>query len=50
MWVLLVMPRFCSDVLDCTVGRVDVLIGRDVVPYDSPQPAAAVVAAISAGA
>ena len=42
--------QVCSDLLDCTVGRVDVLIGRDVVLYDSPHPAAAVVAAVSAGA
>ena len=41
--------QICGDLLDCTVGRVDILIGRNVVPYDTPHPAAAVVAAIPAG-
>ena len=39
--------QICSDLLDCTVGRFDILqvIGRDVVPYVTPHPAATVMAA-----
>lgn len=41
--------QVCSDLFDCTVGSVNILIGRDVIPYDTPHPAAAVMAAIPAG-